>query len=202
MGKATIHGRRGGEGEETVRFIETKLKGVMLVEPDVFQDRRGHFLETYHEKKYRESGILGPFIQDNFSRSVRDTLRGLHYQLTQAQGKLVMVVEGAVFDVSVDIRKGSPMFGKWFGIELSAENMRQLYIPPGFAHGFCVISDVASVLYKCTKFYAPKDERGIVWNDRTLGIHWPVQQPLLSPKDEAYKTLADMASELPVYGES
>ena len=185
-----------------MRFIEMELKGVILVEPEVFQDRRGHFLETYHEKKYAEAGIPGPFIQDNFSRSVRDTLRGLHYQLKHVQGKLVMVVEGTVFDVSVDIRKGSPTFGKWVGIELSAENKRQLYIPPGFAHGFCVISDVAGVLYKCTRFYTPKDERGIIWNDRTLGIRWPVQQPLLSPKDEAYKTLASMASELPAYGES
>lgn len=185
-----------------MRFIETELKGVILVEPDVFQDRRGYFLETYHGKKYAEAGISGPFVQDNFSRSVRGTLRGLHYQLQQAQGKLVMVVEGTVFDVGVDIRKGSPTFGKWFGIELSAENKRQLYIPPGFAHGFCVISDVASVLYKCTNLYEPEDERGIIWNDRTIGIRWPVQQPLLSPKDEAYKTLADMAGELPVYGES
>jgi len=187
---------------QTVRFIETELRGVILVEPDVFQDRRGHFLETYHEKKYAEAGIPGPFVQDNFSRSVRGTLRGLHYQLRHAQGKLVMVVEGAVFDVSVDIRNGSPTFGKWVGLELSAENIRQLYIPPGFAHGFCVISDVASVVYKCTNFYVPEDERGIIWNDRTLGIRWPVQHPLLSLKDEAYKTLADMAGELPLYGES
>jgi len=193
---------RDRQGGQTVRFIETELRGVILIEPVVFQDRRGHFLETYHEKKYAAAGIPGPFIQDNFSRSVRDTLRGLHYQLKHAQGKLVMVVEGAVFDVSVDIRKGSPMFGKWVGLELSAENKRQLYIPPGFAHGFCVISDVASVVYKCTNFYAPEGERGIIWNDRTLGIRWPVQHPLLSSKDEAYKTLADMASELPVYGES
>lgn len=185
-----------------MRFIETELRGVILVEPDVFQDRRGHFLETYHEKKYAGAGIPGPFVQDNFSRSVRGTLRGLHYQLKHAQGKLVMAVEGAVFDVSVDIRNGSPTFGKWVGLELSAENKRQLYIPPGFAHGFCVLSDVASVVYKCTNFYASEDERGIIWNDRTLGIRWPVQHPLLSSKDEAYKTLADMASELPVYGES
>lgn len=185
-----------------MRFIETELKGVVLVEPDVFQDHRGYFLETYHGKKYAEAGIPGPFIQDNFSRSVRGTLRGLHYQLKRAQGKLVMVVEGAVFDVGVDIRKGSPAFGKWVGIELSAENKRQLYIPRGFAHGFCVISDVASVVYKCTDFYEPEDERGIIWNDRTLGIRWPVQQPLLSPKDEGYKTLADMAGELPLYCES
>src|SRR5207253_5045695 len=137
------------------------------------------------------------FVQDNHSCSVHGTIRGLHYQLEHPQGKLVRVIRGAVYDVAVDVRRGSPTFGRWVGIELSAENMRQLYVPPGFAHGFCVVSDVASVLYKCTKFYAPKDERGIVWNDRTLGIHWPVQQPLLSPKDEAYKTLADMASELP-----
>jgi dTDP-4-dehydrorhamnose 3,5-epimerase len=184
-----------------VRFLETELKGIILIEPDVFQDARGYFLETYHAKKYAQGGIPGPFVQDNLSRSVRGTLRGLHYQLRNAQGKLVMVSEGTVFDVAVDIRKGSPTFGKWLGVELSSENKRQLYIPPGFAHGFCVLSETASFYYKCTDFYSSQDERGIIWNDRTIGISWPVTQPLLSPKDQAYKSLTDMAAELPSYGD-
>lgn len=182
-----------------MRFIETELKGVLLVEPEVFEDSRGYFLETYHSKKFADGGIRGPFVQDNFSKSVRGTIRGLHYQLKHAQGKLVTVVEGTVFDVAVDIRTGSPTFGRWVGVELSAENKRELYIPPGFAHGFCVISDTAGMLYKCTDLYSPQDERGIIWNDRTIGIRWPVAHPLLSTKDQAYKSLAEMAGELPAY---
>ena len=182
-----------------MRFIETELKGVLLVEPDVFEDSRGYFLETYHAKKFADGGIRGPFVQDNFSRSVRGTLRGLHYQLKHAQGKLVTVVEGTVFDVAVDIRTGSPTFGRWVGVELSAENKRQLYIPPGFAHGFCVISDTAGLTYKCTDLFSPQDDRGIIWNDRTVGIRWPVAHPLLSTKDQAYKSLAEMTGELPAY---
>ncbi len=184
-----------------MRFLEMELKGVILVEPDVFEDPRGLFLETYHAEKYAAGGIRGPFVQDNFSRSVRGTLRGLHYQLKQAQGKLVTVVEGMVFDVAVDIRTGSPTFGRWVGVELSAENIRQLYIPPGFAHGFCVVSAAAGLTYKCTALYSPQDERGIIWNDRTIGIRWPVPHPLLSTKDLAYKTLAEMTGELPAYVE-
>lgn len=182
-----------------MRFLETELKGVILIEPDVFSDSRGYFLETYHEKKYTAGGIRGPFVQDNFSKSVRGTLRGLHYQLKETQGKLVTVIEGTVFDVAVDIRRGSPTFGQWVGLELSAENKRQLYIPPGLAHGFCVLSDTAGVAYKCTRFYSHQDERGIIWNDRTIGIRWPIADPLLSPKDRAYKPLAEMTDELPLY---
>jgi dTDP-4-dehydrorhamnose 3,5-epimerase len=182
-----------------VRTVECEIPGVLLIEPDVFEDARGCFLETFHAKRYAAAGIPGPFVQENFSFSVRGTLRGLHYQLRQPQGKLVMVLAGEVFDVAVDIRKGSPTFGKWVGMRLSSQNMRQLYIPPGFAHGFCVLSDTAGMTYKCTDFYAPHDERGINWNDPTLGIRWPVSAPLLSPKDQAYKTLADMNSELPLY---
>lgn len=181
-----------------MKFLEGDLKGIMLVEPDVFEDARGFFLETYHAEKYAVAGILGPFVQDNFSKSVRGTLRGLHYQLRKAQGKLVGVSEGTVFDVAVDIRKGSPTFGQWYGVELSADNKRQLYIPPGFAHGFCVLSDTASFWYKCTDFYSPRDERGIVWNDPAIGIRWPVSNPLLSEKDRAYRTLAEMAEDLPL----
>lgn len=183
-----------------MRFTETELKGIILVELDVHRDPRGFFLEVCHAKKYREGGIPALFVQDNFSKSSRGTLRGLHYQLRQAQGKLVTVVEGKIFDVAVDIRTGSPTFGKWVGYELSVENGRQLYIPPGFAHGFCVLSETAGVIYNCTDFYSPSDERGIIWNDPVLGIAWPVSHPLLSQKDQRYKRLAEMGGELPVYG--
>lgn len=182
-----------------MRVIECELPGVLLVEPDVFEDARGWFFETFHAKRYADLGIPGPFVQDNFSFSVRGTLRGLHYQLKQAQGKLVAVLEGEIFDVAVDIRKGSPTFGKWIGVQLSSDNKHQLYIPPGFAHGFCVTSESAGVTYKCTEFYAPEDERGIIWNDPTLAIRWPVSAPRLSPRDQAFKTLADMDRELPPY---
>lgn len=183
-----------------MRFIEAGLPGVIIIEPDVFEDRRGYFLETYHAKKYADAGIAGPFVQDNFSRSVRGTLRGLHYQRAHAQGKLVCAVEGVVFDVAVDIRPGSPTFGKWFGVELSAANKRQLYIPTGCAHGFCVISDVAAFSYKCTDFYVPQDEGGILWNDPAIGISWPISSPLLSAKDQAYQRLADIPlTDLSVY---
>lgn len=183
-----------------MRIIPTDLIEVMMIEPDVFEDPRGYFLETYHAKKYADAGILEPFVQDNFSRSIRGTLRGLHYQRRHAQGKLMMVMEGHIFDVAVDIRQGSPTFGKWFGTELSASNKRQLYIPPGFAHGFCVLSEQASVAYKCTDFYAPKDEGGILWNDPTIGIAWPISDPLLSEKDRVYQCLADIPlTDLPVY---
>lgn len=182
-----------------MKFIDTNLKGVVLVEPDVFDDPRGYFLETYHVGKYADGGIPGPFVQDNFSHSARGTLRGLHYQLQHAQGKLVMALEGRIFDVAVDIRKGSPTFKQWVGVELSGENKRQLYIPPGFAHGFCVLSDTADVLYKCTDVYSQKDERGIIWNDPALGIAWPIADPLLSKKDGAYRCLSEMVGELPVH---
>jgi dTDP-4-dehydrorhamnose 3,5-epimerase len=182
-----------------VKFLATALPGVVLVEPDVFEDARGYFLETYHVQKYRKGGIPGPFVQDNFSHSVRGTVRGLHYQLRHAQGKLVMALAGRIFDVAVDIRKGSPTFGQWIGVELSGDTKRQLYIPPGFAHGFCVLSDTADVLYKCTDLYSPTDERGIIWNDPTIGIAWPVADPILSPKDRSYPTLAEMREALPTY---
>ncbi len=183
-----------------MKFVATKLTGVVIVEPAVFEDPRGYFLETYHAGKYAKGGIHGPFVQDNFSHSVRGTLRGLHYQLKHAQGKLVMALKGRVFDVAVDIRKGSPTFKQWVGIELSGENKRQLYVPPGFAHGFCVLSETADVLYKCSDVYSPDDERGIIWNDPTIAIAWPIADPLLSRKDGAYKHLADMMHELPAYG--
>ena len=181
-----------------MRFIPMELKPVMLVEPDVHQDQRGWFLETYHVNKYSEAGIPA-FVQDNCSRSDRGTLRGLHYQLGHAQGKLISVLEGAIYDVAVDIRKGSPTFGKWVGLELSAKNHRQLYVPQGFAHGFCVVSQTAVVTYKVTDFYSPQDERGLIWNDPTLAIPWPIAKPILSGKDQKYRTLAEMTEELPEY---
>jgi dTDP-4-dehydrorhamnose 3,5-epimerase len=183
-----------------MRFVQTEVPGVILVEPDVFEDPRGFFLETYHARKYAEIGLPGLFVQDNYSWSVRGTLRGLHYQTTQSQGKLVSVLQGQVFDVAVDIRQGSPTFGKWIGIELSGENKRQLYIPPGFAHGFCVLSEAAGFAYKCTAFYAPEDEGGIIWNDPDIAIRWPIKSPLLSGKDQGFKGLADLPPDrLPRY---
>jgi dTDP-4-dehydrorhamnose 3,5-epimerase len=182
-----------------VRVTITDIPGVLLIEPDVFRDPRGLFLETYHARRYEEAGIPGPFVQDNYSQSIRGTLRGLHYQEPHAQGKLVMVTEGAVYDVVVDIRKGAPSFGRWYGVELSAENRRQVYVPPGCAHGFCVTSERASFLYKCTDYYAPSAEQGIIWNDPVLAIPWPVTTPILSAKDQTYKSLAEKGSELPRY---
>ena len=154
-------------------------------------------MEIFRESRYDAAGVSKAFVQDNFSWSIRGTLRGLHYQLAKPQGKLVTVVKGSVYDVAVDIRQGSPTFGQWYGAELSDTNMRQLYIPPGFAHGFCVLSDEAGFLYQCTEVYSQADERGILWNDPALAIAWPVKTPLLSAKDQAYKCLADMQPELP-----
>ena len=171
---------------------ETPLPGLLVIEPRVFRDDRGFFWETHHASRYAEAGIADPFIQDNASRSTRGTLRGLHYQLERPQGKLVWVVRGEVFDVAVDIRKSSPTFGKWFGLRLSGEEPKQLYIPPGFAHGFCVLSDSADFVYKCTNLYAPDDERGIRWNDPDIGIEWPIAQPLFSDKDQRFQMLRDV----------
>ncbi len=182
-----------------MRVTKTEIEGVLLLEPQTFRDPRGLFFETYHAQRYAEAGIHGPFVQDNYSQSVRGTLRGLHFQEPHAQAKLVMVVEGSVYDVAVDIRKGSPTFGRWYAVELSAENRRQVYVPPGCAHGFCVMSETAAFMYKCTDFYSPADERGIIWNDPALGIPWPTKEPLLSVKDRAYRTLAEMDAQLPRY---
>ncbi|MFH1724234.1 MAG: dTDP-4-dehydrorhamnose 3,5-epimerase [Elusimicrobiota bacterium] len=182
-----------------MNFVPTDLPGVLVVEPDVFRDARGFFLETYHESKYREGGIPGPFVQDNQSRSVKGTLRGLHLQRTKPQGKLVRAIEGEIFDVAVDIRRGSPSFANWVGVVLSAENFKQLYVPPGFAHGFCVLSETAQFAYKCTDFYDPSDEKGIIWNDGAIAIDWPLREPLLSAKDGSYPTLSEIERELPVY---
>lgn len=182
-----------------MRVTLIDIPGVLLLEPSVLSDRRGWFTETYHEQRYREAGITERFVQDNCSRSVRNTVRGLHFQEPHAQGKLVMALEGSVFDVVADIRKGSPTFGKWYGIELSSQNLRQMYIPPGCAHGFCVTSETATFLYKCTAYYSPNDEHGILWNDPDLGILWPTREPILSRKDQAYRILKEMDRELPFY---
>lgn len=182
-----------------MRVTTIEIPGVLLLEPSVMSDHRGSFVETYHEHRYREAGIDEHFVQDNFSRSIRNTLRGLHFQEPHAQGKLVMALEGTVYDVIVDIRKGSPTFGQWYGVELSGKSLQQMYVPPGCAHGFCVTSDQACFLYKCTAYYSPKDDRGILWNDPALGILWPVSQPILSAKDQTHRTLAAMDAELPFY---
>lgn len=166
-----------------MKLKKTKIPGLLIIEPDVFYDSRGFFLETWQEKRYLEVGIQDPFVQDNFSHSTHGILRGLHYQLRHPQGKLVWVSAGEVFDVAVDIRINSPTFGEWFGIILSSENHLQIYVPPGFAHGFCVLSETADFNYKCTESYVPGDEYGLKWNDPRLGIHWPVADPILSEKD-------------------
>lgn len=180
---------------------ETALPGVLLVEPRVHRDHRGFFLETYHRSRYAEHGIDATFVQDNHSRSEGPILRGLHAQGRRPQGKLVRAVEGTIFDVAVDIRVGSPTFGRWVGYELSAENFHQLWVPPGFAHGFCLVSESAQVEYKCTDLYAPDDELTVLWNDPEIGVEWPVDEPILSAKDRAAPTLAEMAEagKLPVY---
>ena len=179
-----------------MKFLETALPGVIVVEPDVHRDPRGFFVETYHLDKYRAGGIPGPFVQDNHSHSVRGTLRGLHAQVRRPQGKLVRAVEGEMFDVAVDIRRGSPTFGRWFGVHLTGENFRQIYIPPGYAHGFCVLSERVHVEYKCTGFYDKADEVAIAWNDPAIGIDWPIESPTLSAKDSSAPRLAELFERL------
>ncbi len=175
----------------------TPLPGVLLVTPKVFGDARGFFLETFSSARYADAGIAQPFIQDNWSRSAKNILRGLHFQNPNAQGKLVGVMRGSVYDVAVDVRLGSPHFGKWFGCELSESNKQQLWVPPGFAHGFCVLSDEADFVYKCTQLYAPQNEASVLWNDPALGIAWPVKEPALSKKDAAALPLAELTARLP-----
>ncbi len=180
--------------------IETEIPGVVILEPKVFGDARGFFMETFSAERYRQAGIDGPFVQDNISVSQKGVLRGLHFQNPNPQAKLVEVLQGEVFDVAVDIRKGSPTFGKWIGATLSADNHRQFFVPAGFAHGFCVLSDMAMFHYKCSAYYAPASEGGIAWNDPDIGITWPIQTPVLSAKDSAYGRLKDyLAQKLPVY---
>jgi len=182
-----------------MKFTRLEIPGVILVEPDVHGDERGFFLETWHARKYAEAGIDAEFVQDNHSRSARGTLRGLHAQVAHAQGKLVRCVEGEVYDVAVDIRRGSPWFGQHVGVRLGAADFRQLWIPPGFAHGFCVLSETAQFEYKCSDFYHPECEVVVAWNDPDLGIDWPVAAPLLSERDAGAARLRDLSDALPVY---
>jgi dTDP-4-dehydrorhamnose 3,5-epimerase len=176
--------------------IKTSLPDVWELRPPVISDGRGYFMETYHQAKFAEIGISEPFVQDNHSRSSKGTVRGLHYQLHHPQAKLCRVVEGEAFDVAVDIRLGSPHFGKWASVVLSAEHHNQIYIPAGFAHGFLALTDSVQFLYKCGGFYDPADEHGLLWNDSALGIPWNVAHPLVSDKDSRYARLADMGPEL------
>ena len=175
-----------------MKVITTPLEGLLVLEPRVFGDERGFVFESYNARQFAEAtGVAADFVQDNHSRSRRGVLRGLHYQIQQPQGKLVRATHGSVYDVAVDIRKGSPTFGQWYGVELSAENMRQMWIPAGFAHGFVVTSEHAEFLYKTTDYWAPEHERAILWNDPAIGIGWPLDvTPTLSPKDQAAVPLA------------
>ena len=183
-----------------MKIKDTPLEGVIIIEPDVFADKRGSFMETYQKKRYREAGIETDFVQDNLSYSSRGTIRGLHYQLPNQQAKLVQVISGEVFDVVVDIRRGSPCFGQYTGVYLTGKNRRQVSVPEGFAHGFSVLSESAVLMYKCSEFYAPDSEKGILWSDPDIGIDWQLDKPLLSEKDNMHRKLKDVLPEdLPVY---
>ncbi|OGO04616.1 MAG: dTDP-4-dehydrorhamnose 3,5-epimerase [Chloroflexi bacterium RBG_13_56_8] len=175
-----------------MQVIETKLPGVFIIEPTVYEDRRGYFYESYNYRDYAAHGMSDIFVQDNHSLSVRNTLRGLHYQAPPGQAKLVRVVAGEVYDVVVDIRWEGPTFGQWLGVTLSAENRRQIYIPEGFAHGFCVTSDSVELLYKVSSYYSPSDERGIAWDDPDIAIQWPTRTPILSERDRKHPRLAEV----------
>jgi dTDP-4-dehydrorhamnose 3,5-epimerase len=179
---------------------KTELDGVLIIEPDVLDDQRGYFFETYQRQRYANAGINADFVQDNLSFSIKGTLRGLHYQHPHGQAKLVQVIQGEVFDVAVDIRRKSPTFGRWIGQHLSDENKKQIFIPEGFAHGFCVLSETALFHYKCSDFYAPECEGGIVWSDPDVGIDWPIDSPLVSEKDSKFSCLKDLSEDkLPFY---
>lgn len=183
-----------------MKKIETPIEGLVILEPSVFQDERGFFFESYHQAKFSELGIADHFVQDNQAKSVKGTLRGLHYQIKRPQAKLCRVVSGAVLDVALDIRRGSPWFGKFVSTILSAENQQQIYIPEGFAHGYLVLSETAEFLYKCNNFYDAELERGVLWNDPEIGIKWNVDTPRLSAKDEKHLPLSKIAfHDLPVY---
>ena len=182
-------------------FTETEMPGVILVEPDLHGDQRGFFLETYHAPRYREAGIAVTFVQDNHSRSSKGTLRGLHGQFPHCQGKLVRTIEGEIYDVVVDVRRGSPSYGRFVATVLSAENFRQLYVPPGLVHGFCVTSEAAQVEYKCTAVYDPAADFSVRWNDPELAIPWPVEDPILSDKDRDAPLLRDVRDRLLEYRE-
>jgi dTDP-4-dehydrorhamnose 3,5-epimerase len=174
-----------------MKTLPTRLPGVVIVEPQVFADARGFFMETYHSQRFAALGVRQPFVQDNHSCSARGVLRGLHYQIENPQGKLLRVIRGQIFDVAVDMRRDSPHFGRSVHVILSDANRRQLYVPPGFAHGFCALTDGTEVVYKCTDFYSPQHERTLLWNDPALDIDWPIAEPLLSDKDRLGLPLAE-----------
>jgi dTDP-4-dehydrorhamnose 3,5-epimerase len=180
-----------------LKVTETNLPGVLIIEPEVFQDARGFFLETFRASRYEAAGIRGPFVQDNHSRSLKGTVRGLHLQVTKPQGKLMRAVSGSMLDVAVDVRVGSPTFGQWTSTLLSGDNFRQMFVPPGFAHGFAVLSDVVDVEYKCTGYYDPGDELTVRWNDPAIGIEWPVNEPTLSARDRGARPLHELLDRLP-----
>jgi len=178
-----------------MKIIPTSIGGILIIETRTFKDKRGFFMETYHQKKYNTYGINATFVQDNLSYSLKNTLRGLHFQMKHPQAKLIQVISGEIFDVAVDLRPGSDTFGKWTGIHLSDENRRQVFLPEGFAHGFCVLSEFALFYYKCSDFYTPDDESGIIWSDPDIGIEWPVINPIISEKDNQYHKLIDLTAE-------
>lgn len=184
-----------------MKVTETDLPGVLIIEPTVFEDQRGFFLETFSASRYRDAGMTGPFVQDNHSRSLRGTIRGLHLQVMKPQAKLMRAVSGAMLDVAVDVRVGSPTFGKWTSALLSGENFKQLYVPPGFGHGFAVLSDVVDVEYKCTDYYDPSDELTVLWNDPAIGIEWPEAEPTLSARDQSARPLHEIMDRLPRFND-
>lgn len=185
-----------------MNVIETRLPGVLIIEPKIFRDSRGFFLESFNSDRFAAQGLPNSFRQDNHSRSTAGVLRGLHFQRRYPQGKLVTVVQGEVFDVAVDIRIGSPTFGKWTGVTLRGDEPRFVWIPEGFAHGFCVLSERADLIYKCTDLYHADDDHGVLWNDNTIGIDWPITNPVLSEKDRCYGTLDRISDGLPRYNMS
>jgi dTDP-4-dehydrorhamnose 3,5-epimerase len=178
-----------------MRLEPTGFSGLKLIEPHCFSDERGFFLESFHAKRYGESGINDSFVQDNHSRSLQGVLRGLHFQVSNPQAQIVTVIRGRIFDVAVDLRAGSPTFGHWYGVELSDNGPRQMYMAPGFAHGFCVLSEFADLHYKVSRFYNERDEGGLIWNDRDIGINWPIKDPIISKRDRAYPCLHELRPE-------
>lgn len=182
-----------------MNIITTPLEGLLIIEPTAFEDPRGFFMETYHQGRYVKAGIKNIFVQDNLSCSVKGTIRGLHFQIRYPQAKLVQALTGEIFDVVVDVRPGSSTFSKWIGIRLSDKNRRQVFIPEGFAHGICILSETAHLLYKCSEFYVPDDEGGILWSDPDIGIQWPVENPVISKKDKKFPKLSELTDEqLPI----
>jgi len=178
-----------------MHVIETDIEGVLIIEPQVFEDRRGCFLETYHNNRFKAAGLSATFVQDNLSFSVKGTLRGMHFQVKPPQAKLVQAITGEIFDVAVDIRPGSSTFGQWVGVRLSEQNRRQVLLAQGFAHGFCVLSETAYIAYKCSQYYMPDDESGILWSDPAIGIDWPVKDPIISDKDSRLPCLSEIPPE-------